>query len=84
MDGGDVTRPLDELLVVIRSRTGSSLNHVEMLTAAAPFCSPLLELLRDDLRETLSAAAEAELLEREITRMLAGPSYPTRRGSPRA
>lgn len=69
-----VTRSLEELLVAIRSRTGSSLNHIELLTVAAPFCSPLLELVRDDLRETMSAAAEAELLEREITRLLAGPT----------
>lgn len=67
-------RSLAELLVAIRSRIGMSLNHIELLTVAAPFCSPLLELVRDDLREAMGATAEAELVERQITRLLAGPT----------
>jgi hypothetical protein len=66
-------RSLEELLVAIRSRVGMSLNHVELLTVAAPFCSPLLELVRDDLREAQAALAEAEALERELIIQLAGP-----------
>jgi len=66
-------RSLEELLVVIRSRIGVSLNHIELLTVAAPFCSPLLELVRDDLREARAALADAEALERELVIRLAGP-----------
>lgn len=67
-DGG--TRSIAELLVAIRSRSGSSFNHIELLTVAAPVRCPLQELVR----EAMSAAAEAELLKREITRLLAGPT----------
>lgn len=66
-------RSLEELLVAIRGRVGSSLNHVGMLTVAAPFCAPLLELARDDLREALAFVREAEELERYTVRLLAGP-----------
>jgi hypothetical protein len=69
-------RSLEELLVAIRSRIGISLNHIELLTVAAPFCSPLLELVRDDLREAQAALAEAEALERELVIRLAGPLPP--------
>lgn len=58
---------------MIRSRIGVSLNHIELLTVAAPFCSPLLELVRDDLREARAALADAEALERELVIRLAGP-----------
>jgi hypothetical protein len=67
-------RSLEELLVATRSRIGVSLNHIELLTVAAPFCSPLLELVRDDLREALDAAQEAERLERKLVRLLVGPT----------
>ncbi len=69
----ETSRSLEEHLLSIRSRVGSSLNHVELLGAAAPFCAPLLELARDDLREALAAVQEAERLERELVRLLAGP-----------
>jgi hypothetical protein len=67
-------RSLEESLIRIRSRVGSCLNHVELLTAAAPFCAPVLELARDDLREALAAAQDAERLERKLVRILAGPA----------
>ena len=67
-------RSLEEHLLTIRSRLGSSLNHVELLAAAAPFCSPLLELVREDLHEAQTAALEAERLERRLVRLLAGPT----------
>lgn len=66
-------RSLEELLVAVRTRLGCSLNNVELLTVAAPFCAPLLELVRDDLREALSCMKEAEELERYAVRLLAGP-----------
>jgi hypothetical protein len=69
-------RPLAECVTTIRARLGNCLTHVELLTVAAPFCAPLLELVRDDLREALVAASEAEAVERELTRMLAGPWRP--------
>jgi hypothetical protein len=65
---------LEEHLLRIRSRIGSSLNHVELLAAAAPFCAPLLELVREDLREAQAAVYEAERLERRLVRLLAGPT----------
>ena len=73
-DHTGIERSLEENLLMIRSRIGSALNDVELLTAAAPFCAPLLELARDDLREALAAAQEAERLERKLIRLLAGPS----------
>lgn len=66
-------RSLEEHLLRIRSRVASGLNHVELLAAAAPFCAPLLELVREDLREAQAAAYEAERLERRLVRLLAGP-----------
>jgi hypothetical protein len=68
------SRSLEESLTIIRARLGSSLNHIELLTAAAPFCAPILELARDDLREALRAAEDAEELERKIVKALAGPT----------
>ena len=76
-------RSLAECLTTIRARLGSCLNHVELLTVTAPFCAPLLELARDELREALAAASEAEALEHELTRMLAGPWRPHGRGANR-
>ena len=71
-------RPLADCLIAIRVNLGSCLTQVELLTVAAPFCAPLLELVRDELRDALSAAVDAEALERELTRMLAGPAWPDR------
>jgi hypothetical protein len=71
-----VRRSLEQQLIRISSHTGSCLNHGELLTVAAPFCSPLLELVRDDLRETLTAVHEAEALERQLITILAGPTLP--------
>ena len=76
---GSEERSLEELLVAIRYRIGVSLNHVELLTVSAPFCSPLLELVRDDLREAQAALAEAETIERELVIRLAGPTSPRSR-----
>jgi hypothetical protein len=75
----NASRSLEENLTLIRSRLGSCLNQVEMLTVAAPFCAPMLELVRDELREALLATEDAEELERKIVRALTGPiprSYP--------
>lgn len=69
----NASRSLEESLTLIRSRLGSCLNHVEMLTVAAPFCAPILELVRDDLREALLLAEDAEDLERKLVTALAGP-----------
>jgi hypothetical protein len=68
------TRSLEENLTIVRSRLGSCLNQIELLTVVAPFCAPSLELVRDELREALAATRDAEELERKIVKALAGPS----------
>jgi hypothetical protein len=68
------TRSLEESLTIVRARLGSCLNQVELLTVAAPFCAPALELVRDDLREALAVARDAAEVERKIVDALAGPS----------
>jgi hypothetical protein len=68
------TRSLEESLNIVRARLGSSLNQVELLTVAAPFCAPSLELVREELREALAVVRDAEELEREVVKALAGPS----------
>jgi len=68
------TRSLEEGLAIVRARLGSCLNQVELLTVAAPFCAPSLELVRDELREALAVTRDAEELERKVVNALAGPS----------
>ncbi len=72
------SRSLEESLTIIRARIGMSLNNVELLTASAPYCAPILELVRDDLREALRAVEDVEELERKIVKALAGPTSTTR------
>jgi hypothetical protein len=66
-------RSLDENLIRICTRVGSCLSQVEMLTVAAPFCAPSLELMREELREALAAAQAAQRLQRDLVQLIAGP-----------
>jgi hypothetical protein len=69
-----VEHPLAELQTTLRIRVGSALASVQFLTATAPFCAPVLELVEADLEAALAAVRDAEQLECYLTRLLVGPA----------
>ena len=67
----DDARSLDELHATIQMRVGTAVAALQLLTAAAPFCDPLLAEIQEDLKAALEAAFAARRLTAELTHRLA-------------
>jgi hypothetical protein len=57
----------------LRFKVGKALSTAELLELALPFCRPLTELLRCDLRAPVRLVEQAEEIEVHVTQLLGSP-----------
>ena len=78
-DVSDRGRSLAELLSSSQFRLVNAYGCLQLITALAPFCDPMLAIVRDDLESALGAIGTARALELEITAQLSGVGQGWRR-----
>ena len=66
------SRPLNELHAEGRFRLVQAITSTELLLTLAPFCDPMLSVLRDDLRAALAALTEAAVIDELMAQLVTG------------